>query len=103
MNLLDAAIVALAAAAAIGGWRLGFVARVFAWAGVAAGLAIGIHYVPRVVTSFGGTGADARVTVAVLFLILVATIGQAIGLGIGLFVHRAVPPNHALPKWDRAA
>jgi S1-C subfamily serine protease len=103
MNLLDLAIVALAVGAAIGGWRLGFVARVFAWAGVAVGLAIGIHFVPRVVTSFGGTNADDRVTVAVLFLILVATIGQAFGLGIGLLVHRAVPPKHPLPSWDRAA
>lgn len=103
MNLLDLAIVALAVAAAIGGWRLGFVARVFAWAGVAAGLAIGIAYVPRVVTSFGGTNADDRVTVAVLFLILCATIGQAFGLGIGLLVHKVVPPNKPLPTWDRAA
>jgi S1-C subfamily serine protease len=103
MNLLDLAIVALAVGAAIGGWRLGFVARVFAWAGVAVGLAIGIHFVPRVVTSFGGTNADDRVTVAVLFLILVATIGQAFGLGIGLLVHRAVPPKQPLPNWDRAA
>jgi hypothetical protein len=55
------------------------------------------------VTSFGGTSADDRVTVAVLFLILAATIGQALGLGIGLFVHKVVPPQKPLPKWDRAA
>ena len=103
MTLLDLAIIALACAAAIGGWRLGFVARVFAWAGVAAGLAIGIAFVPRVVTSFGGTSADDRVTVAVLFLILCATIGQAFGLGIGLIMHKVVPPQTPLPKWDRAA
>ena len=75
-------------AAGIGGWRLGFVARVFAWGGVALGLVIGIHYVPRVVTAFGGTSADDRVTVAVLFLVLVATLGQALGLGLGVIVHR---------------
>ena len=42
--------------------------------------------------------ADDRVTVAVLFLILVATIGQAFGLGIGLLVHRVVPAKSPLPS-----
>ena len=82
-------------AAGIGGWRLGFVARVFAWAGVALGLVIGVHFVPRVVTAFGGTSADDRVTVAVLFLVLVATLGQALGLGIGVIVHRVRRRRHA--------
>ena len=41
------------------------------------------HFVPRVVTAFGGTSADDRVTVALLFLVLVATLGQALGLGVG--------------------
>lgn len=102
MNGLDAAIVAAALAAAVGGWRLGFVARALAWVGVAVALAIGVRYVPRVVTEFGGTSADDRVTVAVLFLLLVATLGQAVGLGLSLAVHRARPegPMHL---GDRAA
>ena len=103
MNLLDVAIIAVAIGAAYGGWRLGFVARVFAWAGVAVGLAIGVHFVARVVTAFGGGSADDRVTVAVLFLVLLATIGQAIGLGIGLLVHRRIPRASPTPRWDRAA
>lgn len=103
MNALDVAIIAAAIGAAIGGWRLGFVARVFAWAGVGAALVIAIRFVPRVVTAFGGTSADDRVTVAVLFLILVATIGQAIGLGLGLLVHRAFPLSQPMPAWDRTA
>jgi S1-C subfamily serine protease len=103
VNWLDVAIVVVAVGAAVGGWRLGFVARLFAWAGVAVGLAIGIQFVPDVVTSFGGTNADDRVTVALLFLVLAATIGQAIGLGLGLLVHRVSPPRGPLPAWDRAA
>ena len=54
----------------------------------AIGLVIGVRYVPRVVTAFGGTSADDRVTVAVLFLVLVATLGQALGLALGVVVHR---------------
>jgi S1-C subfamily serine protease len=103
MNLLDVAILAAAIGAGFGGWRLGFVARLFAWAGVALGLILGVHFVPRIVTAFGGTNSDDRVTVALLFLVLVATIGQAIGLGIGIGVHRFFPVRRVLPAWDRAA
>jgi S1-C subfamily serine protease len=103
MNLLDVAILAALVGAAIGGWRLGLLARAFAWVGVAVALVIGVHYVPRVVTAFGGTSADDRVTVALLFLVLVATLGQALGLGIGLFAHRALPVPDTLPTWDRVA
>src|SRR5262249_48249248 len=86
--------------AGIGGWRFGFVTRVLAWCGVALGLLIGIHFVPRVVTSFGGTNADDRVTVAILFLLLVITLGQTAGFGVSLVVHRPARVR-ALRTWDR--
>jgi S1-C subfamily serine protease len=100
VNLLDLAVLALLVGAAFGGWRLGFIARAFAWAGVAGALVVGFHFVPQIVTEFGGTSADDRVTVAVLFLVLVATIGQAIGLGVGLVAHRAFPVRNPMPLWD---
>jgi S1-C subfamily serine protease len=103
VNALDAVVVLAAIAAAIGGWRFGFVARLLAWAGVALGLMIGIHFVPGVVTAFGGTASDDRVTVALLFLVLVATLGQGIGLAVGAIVHRIHPEVRGLPVWDRAA
>ncbi len=103
MNWLDVAILVAAVGAAFGGWRLGFVARVLAWGGVALALVIGMRFVPRIVTEFGGTSADDRVTVALLFLVLLATVGQALGLGAGMIVHRASPPAGPLPIWDRAA
>ena len=103
MNWLDVAVVVAIAGTALGGWRLGFLTRLFAWIGVAIVLAIGIHYVPRIVTVFGGTTADDRMTVAVLFLLLVATIGQALGLGLGVSTRRVLPVEHPLPAWDRAA
>jgi hypothetical protein len=101
VNFLDAAIIVLVVGAAFGGWRLGFVARAFAWVGVAVALVIGIRFVPNIVTNYGGTSADDRVTVALLFLVLVATIGQAVGLGVGLLAHRALPTRTPMPWWDR--
>jgi S1-C subfamily serine protease len=103
VNALDVVIIVAAVAAGLGGWRLGFVTRVFAWVGVALGLAIAVAFVPRIVTTFGGTSADDRVTVALVFLVLAATIGQTIGLGAGALVHRAFPRRVPLPRWDRAA
>src|SRR5262249_42608576 len=101
--LLDLVIVGAAVAAGVGGWRLGLVARAFAWVGVFAALAIAINYVPRVVTNLGGTSADDRVGGAVLFLFLAASIGQAIGLFVGLLARRAFPLRTPLPRWDRVA
>ena len=103
MNTLDVAIIVTAILAAWGGWRLGLVARVFAWIGVAVGLAVGVHFVPNVVTSFGGTNADDRVTVALLFLVLLAVLGQALGLGAGLLAQRILPMPETLPRGDRVA
>jgi S1-C subfamily serine protease len=103
MNALDLAIIATAIGAGLGGWRLGLVARVFAWAGVFTGLAIGVNFVPKVVTGLGGNSADDRIGVALLFLLLVASIGQAFGLVIGLLVHRVFPIANPLPLWDRVA
>ena len=99
MNTLDLVIALTVVAAGIGGWRFGLVARLLAWCGVVAGFAIGIAFVSRVVTGFGGTSADDRVAVAALFLLASATLGQAAGLGASVLVHRSTRP---LPKWDRS-
>jgi S1-C subfamily serine protease len=103
MNALDLAIVVAAVGAGVGGWRFGFVARVLAWCGLAAGLLFGVATVPNVVTDFGGTSPEHRVTVALLFLACIATIGHALGLTVSLLVHRAAGASRSLPRWDRAA
>ena len=101
MNALDGVVVVVVLLAGIGGWRFGFVARMLAWCGIAIALVVGFHFVPRVVTSFGGTSADDRVTVAVLFLVLVATLGQTAGFGLGVLAHRPSRTTRTLPTWDR--
>jgi S1-C subfamily serine protease len=103
LNALDFVVLVLGAGAAVGGWRLGFAARVLAWAGVAVGLAIGVHFVPRIVTEFGGARAENRASIAVLFLLLVATLGQTLGLVLSALVHQFLPAPNPLPQWDRAA
>ena len=99
MNTLDLVIALTVVVAGIGGWRFGLVARLLAWCGVVAGVAIGIGSYRAFVTGFGGTSADDRVAVAALFLLASATLGQAAGMGASVLVHRSTRP---LPKWDRA-
>jgi S1-C subfamily serine protease len=103
VNTLDLVVLVLILGAGVGGWRLGFIARVVAWAGVVAGLAIAVRFVPRVVTTFGGSTPGNRVTVAVVFLALAAILGQTIGLAVGSVVHRVLPMRKRLPRWDRLA
>jgi S1-C subfamily serine protease len=100
VNPLDIGIVVLLVAATAGGYQLGFAARLFAWAGVALGLFIGSLFVARVVTAFGGDQPDGRVTVAALFLLMTASAGQGLGLGISRLVPRAALPR---PLYDRFA
>jgi len=100
VNPLDVVIVAALLAATVGGYQLGFAARLLAWLGVAVGLLVGAQFVARIVTAFGGDQPDGRVTVAALFLLLTATAGQ----GVGLIVSRLVPLE-ARPRalWDKLA
>jgi Trypsin-like peptidase domain/Colicin V production protein len=103
VNALDFVVLAIAVGAAFGGWRLGFAARVLAWAGVAVGLVLGVRFVPEVVTAFGGTRPENRATVAVLFLVLASIFGQSIGLALGGLAHRSSRTHRPLPRWDRVA
>jgi S1-C subfamily serine protease len=100
LNPLDAAIFVLVVAATVGGYQLGFAARLLAWAGVAVGLAVGAQFVARVVTAFGGDRSDGRFTVAALFLLMTASAGQGLGLTISRFVPREARPR---PRYDRVA
>ncbi len=91
MNLLDLAILAAAATAALGGWRLGVTTRVFAWLGVAFGLLLAIPFVASFVARFGGSNADSRLAVAILFLVVCAAAGNAAGIVLGRAVRRRRP------------
>jgi uncharacterized membrane protein required for colicin V production len=102
VNALDIGIVVAMVVAAVAGWRFGFVARLFAWGGVALGLVVAMRYVPRVVTKFGGTSSDDRITIALLFLVSAATLGTALGLMASTIVYRYSPRDTPLPRWDRA-
>jgi len=91
VNAVDIGIIVVAALAALGGWRLGFLSRVLSWVGLAAGLYFAVRFLPEVVKFFNVSSSVARVAIAIVVLLLAAFIGQGIGLMIGSRLHAILP------------
>ncbi|HSS11881.1 MAG TPA: MarP family serine protease [Acidimicrobiales bacterium] len=91
MTLFDVIIVVAALAAAMGGYRLGFLARVTSWIGLALGVYLGARFLPRIINAASLANPVSRLLVAVLILISGAFVGQAVGLIVGARLHRALP------------
>jgi S1-C subfamily serine protease len=91
VNVLDICILIAAGLAALGGWRMGFLARVFSWLGMAGGLYLAVAYLPNVVQFFGVSGSVTRAILALAVLLAGAFIGQALGYKVGSRVHSVLP------------
>lgn len=91
MNLLDLLILAMAASAAYGGYRLGLLARASSWIGLGVGLYLGARFLPAIVVRFEGPDPTSRLMIAAVVLVVAAFLGQAVGLVIGSHIHRALP------------
>lgn len=91
MNLLDIVVLAGIVSAALGGFRVGFLARVASWIGVGVGFYTGLRLLPTVLSSFELPNASSRLLVAITVLIVATFIGQAIGLVIGHRVRGVLP------------
>jgi S1-C subfamily serine protease len=91
VNQLDLIVLVMLGAAALGGWRLGFLARVFSWLGLAVGVYLASQLMPPALRAISSSDATYRAGVAVLILLGGAFAGQAIGLMAGLRIHRVLP------------
>ena len=103
MNLLDLVIVLTAGAAAYGGYRLGFLARIFSWAGLAVGALVADRFLPDVVGFFSTSDPQIRLIAAISFLVGAAMLGQGVGLAVGSLLHAALPVAAGLRQGDRMA
>ena len=81
MDTLDLIVIALAIAAGVGGWRLGFVARAASWIGMGLGVYIGTRLLPVL----GNSEEDPQrlLLLGLIILFSGAIIGQVLGLLIG--------------------
>lgn len=100
MNLLDLLVVAAAVAAAVGGYRLGFLARATSWVGLAIGLFLGARFLPSALRLVEGPDdPTGKLLVAAVVLIGGAFAGQALGLVAGSALARGIP--HPVRSLDR--
>jgi S1-C subfamily serine protease len=93
VDALDFLVIAVAIAAAVGGYRLGFLGRVISWIGLALGFYVAIRVLPSVIVHMASSAPGLQVFVAILLLVGGALVGQAAGLLIGFRLHRALPPG----------
>lgn len=100
MNLLDFLVLAGIVSAALGGYRIGFLARVASWLGLAAGFYAALRLLPRLLSTFKLPTASGRLLMAVTVLIVGTFIGQALGLVVGHRVRGVLPAGRAR-KVDR--
>ncbi len=91
MNILDLVIALAAAAAAAGGWRLGFLARVVSWIGLTLGLVLAARFLPAAVRAFDGPDPTSKLMIAGVVLLGGAFVGQGAGLLLGSSLRRFVP------------
>jgi S1-C subfamily serine protease len=100
VDTLDLVIVVVAVTAVFGGYRLGFLARVTSWIGLALGLLIAARLLPAIINRVQGTDPTGRLLVALLVLLGGAFLGQAVGLLLGIRLHASIPVG-ALRTVDR--
>jgi S1-C subfamily serine protease len=91
MNSFDYGILVVGALAALGGWRTGFLARVFSWCGLGAGLYVAVRYMATIVKFFNLSGSVARMVLAIAVLVVAAFVGEAVGLTVGSRLHSVLP------------
>jgi len=105
VDILDLIIVVVAIAAAVGGYRIGFVSRVTSWIGLALGFYVAVRFLPTVVVDMASASPGAQLTVAILVLVGGAMAGQALGLLVGSRLHGALPrgPIRTVDRWVGSA
>lgn len=91
MNIFDLVIAVLAVSAAVGGYRLGLLARALSWAGMVLGLVVAARVLPAVIERFDRAEPTGQLLVAAGVLLGGAFVGQALGVVIGARAHVALP------------
>jgi len=100
---LDFLILLSLASAIVGGYRLGFLARVTSWAGLALGIAVGVVFLDDVARYFEEAEPGVALLASVAFLLAAGMLGQGLGLALGAALHASLPVGPGFRQYDRAA
>jgi S1-C subfamily serine protease len=88
--MLDLVLIVMLLLAAVGGFRLGLLARAASWAGLALGIVVSTWTVPAVLSVVSDGSALTRLLLGLFVLTLTVGLGSSIGGAIGLRMRRAV-------------
>jgi S1-C subfamily serine protease len=102
VNLFDVVVLGATGLAALGGWRLGFLARVASWIGLALGIYVAARFLPAIVRAAAMSDASSRLLLAAIVLLGGAFVGQAVGQLAGIQLHRVLPVG-GVRTFDRGA
>lgn len=90
MNVLDLVVLASLATAAVGGFRLGLLARASSWAGFAVGVVASVWTVRTALVRLTDGSASLRLVVALGVLVLTVGVASTLGQLVGLRLRGAV-------------
>lgn len=93
MNLLDLSLVGFAGLAALGGYRLGFLARTVSWLGMGVGLVVSARALPWLVGQFEEQSPSSLLLFSGVVLLLGSFVGQAVGLLVGTRMRVRLPSD----------
>jgi S1-C subfamily serine protease len=88
-DLLDLALVVIAAAFAVSGYRQGFVVGTMSFIGFVGGAVLGAEFGPGISRAIVG-GQTQQGVVAVILLVVAAIVGQFVASSIGAYVRQAM-------------
>lgn len=95
MNFFDFLLISLAIAAAVGGYRLGFLTRAISWLGLGLGIVLAVAILPGLTRRVDDGSGQTLTILVVATLLGCALVGQGIGLAIGTKLHIALPQGQA--------
>ncbi|MDQ6797173.1 MAG: MarP family serine protease, partial [Actinomycetota bacterium] len=109
VSLFDLVLVALLVCLAVGGYRLGFVARMLSWVGLAIGVAVAAWAAPKVLDTVpgllgieGDLDSASRLVMVGGAFVVIASLGAAVGAAVGARLRMFIPGG-AARQLDRAA
>jgi S1-C subfamily serine protease len=101
VNILDVVILAAAGAAGYLGYRIGFVARVTSWVGLAIGVVLAVTFVDDILNPLSSQPSQTRLLIALAFFLFLASAGQAAGFAVGTALRRRLPQREGVHHGDR--
>lgn len=103
LNVFDLLVIAAVVSAVVGGYRMGFLARMLSWVGLGAGVYAAARLAPVVLDQYEGGGPETRLLVALGLFLVLSTAGASVGAIAGHSLRQLIPPGTGLRTADRAA